>query len=178
MLDNNGDGLITPDDRFVQGSDVPDFYGGLTTNFSYGKWDLSAFVYFKQGHLIQSSFHTSNNSLFGRYNNLAVDYWTPTNPTNAYPRPTISQERPTNNSTLLLFDGSYVKLRNLNLGYTFDANQASKFGMSSLRVYLQGQNLWFSSTYETFDPEIGEDNLDGNVVPSSSLWAIGLKANF
>jgi len=50
--------------------------------------------------------------------------------------------------------------------------------MSSLRVYLQGQNLWFSSTYETFDPEIGEDNLDGSVVPSSSLWAIGLKANF
>jgi TonB-linked SusC/RagA family outer membrane protein len=178
LLDKNGDGLITPDDRFVQGSDIPDFYGGLTTNFSYGKWDLSAFIYFKQGHLIQSSFHTSNNSLFGRYNNLAVDYWTPTNPTNAYPRPTISQERPTNNSTLLLFDGSYVKLRNLNLGYTFDADQASKLGMSSLRVYLQGQNLWFSSTYETFDPEIGEDNLDGSVVPSSSLWAIGLKANF
>ena len=116
--------------------------------------------------------------MFGRYNNLAVDYWTPTNPTNAYPRPTISQERPTNNSTLLLFDGSFVKLRNVSLGYTFDGDQASKFGLNSLRLYLQGQNLWFSSTYETFDPEIGEANLSNSVAPSSSLWAVGLKANF
>ena len=178
LLDYNNDGKITPDDRSVLGSDIPDFYGGVNTNLSYGKWDFNAFLYFKQGHFIQSSFHTRNNSLFGRYNNLAVDYWTPTNPTNAYPRPTISQERPTNNSTLLLFDGSFVKLRNVSLGYTFDGDQASKFGLNSLRLYLQGQNLWFSSTYETFDPEIGEADLSNSVAPSSSLWAVGLKANF
>ena len=178
LLDYDDDGAITPDDRHIIGTDIPSYYGGLTTNFSFRNWDLSAFFYFKQGHMIQSSFHTSNNSLFGRYNNLNVDFWTPDNPTNAYPRPTISQERPENNSTLSYFDGSYIKLRNLTLGYNFDQGLASKIGMRNLRLYLQGQNIWFKTNYETFDPEIGEDNLDRNIAPSSSLWAIGIKANF
>ncbi len=77
--DTNGDGQITPDDRVVLGSDVPDYFGGVTTNFSYGNWDLSAFFYFKQGQMINSNFHRGNNSLQGRYNNLDVDYWTPDN---------------------------------------------------------------------------------------------------
>jgi hypothetical protein len=74
LLDYDNNGEITPDDRHIVGTDIPDYYGGLTTNFSYKNWDLSAFFYFKQGHTIQSSFHTSNNSLFGRYNNLNVDF--------------------------------------------------------------------------------------------------------
>ena len=178
LLDYNGDGAISPDDRSVLGSDIPDYYGGLTTNFNYKNWDFSAFIYFKQGQMIQSSFHTSNNSLFGRYNNLNVDFWTPDNPTNAYPRPTISQERPENNSTLSYFDGSYVKLRNVTLGYSVDEDFASSIGMKNMRLYIQGQNLWFKSEYDTFDPEIGEDNLDGGVAPSSSMWAFGVRANF
>ena len=50
--------------------------------------------------------------------------------------------------------------------------------MSSLRAYIQGQNLWFSSEYDTFDPEIGEATLGSGTTPSSSLWAIGIKAGF
>jgi len=159
LLDYDGNGTIGPEDRSVLGSDIPDYYGGLTTNFSFKNWDFSAFIYFKQGQMIESGFHTRNNSLFGRYNNLNVDYWTPSNPTNAYPRPTISSERPENNSTLAYFDGSYVKLRNVTLGYTFDDDLASRMGMKNLRAYLQGQNLWFKSDYDTFDPEIGENDL-------------------
>lgn len=178
LLDYDGNGSIGPEDRSVLGSDIPDYYGGLTTNFSFKNWDFSAFIYFKQGQMIESSFHTSNNSLFGRYNNLNVDYWTPNNPTNAYPRPTISSERPENNSTLAYFDGSYIKLRNVTLGYSLDDDIASRMGMKNLRLYLQGQNLWFKSDYDTFDPEIGENNLDRNVAPSSSMWAFGVSANF
>jgi TonB-linked SusC/RagA family outer membrane protein len=178
LLDKNGDGKITPDDRHILGTDIPDYFGGLTTNFSYGNWDLNAFIYFRQGQMISSQFHTSNNSLFGRYNNLSVDYWTPNNPTNEYPRPTISQERPENYTTMSYFDGSYVKLRNLTLGYNVDQDQAAKIGMSSLRLYVQGQNLGFISDFETFDPEIGEFNLSSGIAPSSSLWAVGIKANF
>jgi hypothetical protein len=50
--------------------------------------------------------------------------------------------------------------------------------MSRLRLYVQGQNLWFQSDYDTFDPEIGEDDLERGVAPSSSLWTIGIQANF
>jgi TonB-linked SusC/RagA family outer membrane protein len=176
--DSNGDGQITPDDRRVLGSDVPDYFGGITTNFSYGNWDLSAFFYFKQGQMINSNFHRGNNSLQGRYNNLDVDYWTPDNQDARYPRPNIGDERAVDGDLLTYFDGSFVKLRNLTLGYNVDSEVASSIGMRNLRVYLQGQNLWFSSDYETFDPEIGAQTLDSGVAPSSSMWAFGVRANF
>jgi len=176
--DSNGDGQITPDDRSILGSDVPDYFGGITTNFSYGNWDLSAFFYFKQGQMIQSNFHRGNNSLQGRYNNLDVDYWTPDNQDAKYPRPSIGNEGAIDGELLQYFDGSFVKLRNLTLGYNVDSEVASSIGMRNLRVYLQGQNLWFSSDYETFDPEIGAQRIDSGVAPSSSMWAFGVRANF
>lgn len=176
--DTNGDGQITPDDRVVLGTDVPDYFGGLTTNFSYGNFDLSAFFYFKQGQMINSSFHRSNNSLQGRYNNLDVDYWTPENTGGMYPRPNIGNERAVDGDLMRYFDGSYIKLRNLTVGYNFDSNIASTLGMKNLRVYLQGQNLWFGADYDTFDPEVGEENLDSGVAPSSKMWAFGVRANF
>ena len=176
--DSNVDGKITPDDRRVLGTDVPDYFGGITTNFSYGNWDLSAFFYFKQGQMINSNFHRGNNSLQGRYNNLDVDYWTPDNQDARYPRPNIGDERAVDGDLLRYFDGSFVKLRNLTLGYNVDSEVASSIGMRNLRVYLQGQNLWFDSDYDTFDPEIGESTLGSGVAPSSSMWAFGVRANF
>ena len=178
LSDLDGDGRITPADRSVLGSDVPDYFGGITNTFTYRNFDLSAFFYFRQGHLIRSNFHLGNNTLQARYNNLDVDYWTPSNPTNAYPRPQLNQERPENGSTLTYFDGSYLKLRNVTLGYNFDPSTSSKLGLKSLRAYVQGQNLWFSSKYDTFDPEIGEDSLDSGTTPSSKLIAFGLRAGF
>jgi TonB-linked SusC/RagA family outer membrane protein len=178
LADIDGDGKITPADRSIIGTDVPDFFGGITNTLTYGNFDLSAFLYFRQGHMIQSNFHLGNANGQLRYNHLDVDYWTPTNPTNDFPRPNFTQERPENGSTLTYFDGSYVKLRNVTLGYNFDSNIASKMGMSSLRAYVQGQNLWFSSDYETFDPEIGESALSGGTTPSSKLVAFGIKAGF
>jgi TonB-linked SusC/RagA family outer membrane protein len=176
--DTDDDGQITPNDRTVLGSDVPDYFGGITTNFSYGNWDLSAFFYFKQGQMINSNFHRGNNSLQGRYNNLDVDYWTPDNQDARYPRPNIGDERAVDGDLLTYFDGSFVKLRNLTLGYNVDSEIASSIGMRNLRVYLQGQNLWFDSDYDTFDPEIGAQTLDSGVAPSSSMWAFGVRANF
>jgi TonB-linked SusC/RagA family outer membrane protein len=178
LADIDGDGKITPADRSVIGTDVPDYFGGITNTFTYGNFDLSAFFYFRQGHMIRSSFHQGNANGQFRYNHLDVDYWTPTNPTNEYPRPNFTQERPENGSTLEYFDGSYVKLRNVTLGYNFESATASKFGMTSLRAYVQGQNLWFSSEYDTFDPEVGEATLGSGTTPSSKLIAFGIRAAF
>lgn len=178
LADIDGDGQITPADRSVLGSDVPDYFGGITNTFTLGNFDLSAFFYFRQGHMIESSFHVSNANGQFRYNHLDVDYWTPSNPTNDYPRPNFTQERPENGSTLTYFDGSYIKLRNVALGYNFENDTASKLGFSSLRAYIQGQNLWFSSSYDTFDPEVGETALGSGTTPSSKLFAFGIRAGF
>ena len=184
LKDQNGDGIITGDDRKIIGTDVPDYYGGLTTNFTYKGFDLSAFFYYRQGQTIYSNFHVGNNSLFARYNNLNVDYWTIDNQSGTFPRPNQNQERPRNNSTMGYFDGSYVKLRNVTLGYTIPSAVTEKWGMSSLRFYVSGQNLFFITKYDTFDPEVDDPDtgdlpsLGGGTTPSTRVLLFGVKANF
>ena len=187
LADLNGDGVITPDDRKIIGNGVPDFYGGFNNKLSYKGFDLGIFFVYRVGHTVNSGFHASNNSLFGRYNNLDVDYWTIDNPTNAFPRPNENQESPRNGSTLRYFDGGFLKLRNLSLGYNLPDSITEKLGMERLRLTVSGQNLWFASEYDTFDPEVSEDppNPGGNsvslssaVVPSTKQWSISLNATF
>ncbi|NNE75909.1 MAG: SusC/RagA family TonB-linked outer membrane protein, partial [Pricia sp.] len=183
LNDLDGDGLITPDDRKILGTDVPDYYGGLNNRFSYKGLELGVFFYFRQGQMVESNFHGGNNSLFARYNNLDVDYWTINNPTNANPRPNENQESPRDGSTLRYFDGSFIKLRNISLGYSLPNSITDKLGMEELRVTLSGQNLWFITDYETFDPEVAESDdgagsLGSGVVPSNKMFSLSLSARF
>lgn len=188
LRDQNGDGLITDEDRIILGTDVPDFLGGITNRFSYKGFDLSFFFFFRQGGMVNSAFHTSGsfNGLFGRYNNLDVDYWTPNNPTNAFPRPNENQERPRNNATLGYFDGSFVKLRNASLSYTLPSRVTQSLKMSRLKFYVSGQNLLVFSNYDTFDPEADDPDTGDlptigggdNIIPSTRLILFGINAEF
>ena len=180
LNDLDDDGVITPDDRKILGTDTPDYYGGLTNKFSYKGLELGVFFYFRQGQFLQSNFNTSNNTLAGRYNNLDVDYWTIDHPTNANPRPDVDQENPRSGSTLSYFDASFIKLRNISLGYDLPNSITEKLGMKKLKVSISGQNLWFITDYETFDPEISEDagNLGSGVVPSNKMYSLSLSATF
>ena len=180
LNDINGDGVITPEDRKVIGNGVPDFYGGFNNKFSFKGLDLGIFFVFRQGQMVQSAFNAGNNSLFGRYNNLDVDYWTIDNPSNANPRPNENQESPRDGNTLRYFDGSFIKLRNISLGYNLPESITTKLGMEKLRFAISGQNLLFITDYPTFDPEISEDDTDLNsgVVPSTKQWSLSLKATF
>ncbi len=183
LLDLDGDGLITPEDRTIQGTDTPDYYGGLNNRFSYKGIELGIFFYFRQGQTITSNFHSGNNSLFARYNNLDVDYWTINNPSNANPRPNENQESPRNGSTLRYFDSSFIKLRNISLSYSLPGSFVDKLGMEDLRLIISGQNLWFITDYETFDPEVAESDNDAGtlgsgVVPSSKMVSLSLRARF
>ncbi|MFC4096182.1 SusC/RagA family TonB-linked outer membrane protein [Euzebyella saccharophila] len=197
LQDTNNNGVIDPGDRQILGTDTPDYYGGLTNRFSYKGLELGLFFYFRQGQTIRSGFHAGNNSLFARYNNLDVDYWTIDNPSNANPRPNENQESPRNGSTLTYFDGSFIKLRNISLSYALPNSITEKLGMESLKFTLSGQNLWFITDYETFDPEVGEtdDNagpfridlpeeqngaseLGSGIVPSNKMYSLTLSATF
>ncbi|MGS2763395.1 SusC/RagA family TonB-linked outer membrane protein [Sinomicrobium sp. M5D2P9] len=183
LQDVNGDGVISPEDRVVLGSDVPDFYGGITNSFEYKGIDFSFFFYFRQGQMVSSRFHDDNNTLFGRYNNLDVDYWTMDNPTNDFPRPNQNQERPRDASTMSYFDGSFIKLRNVSLGYNLPKSVTDNLGLSSLRLYVSGQNLFFISKFDTFDPENtgNPDNtgeLSSGTTPSNKMYLMGLKVIF
>ncbi|MEM7368628.1 MAG: TonB-dependent receptor [Bacteroidota bacterium] len=188
--DVNNDGVMDGDDRQFLGSDVPDWAGGLTNRFEYKGFDLSLFFFARVGHTIFSTLHTSRNSLFGRYNNLDVDYWTPNNPTNAYPRPNQNQERPRHNGTLGYFQGDYLKLRNATFGYNFGEAVTNALSISGLRVYVSAQNPWFISAYDSYDPEAGgnpdsnpgsNDSEDGRVsvdVPTTKMFLGGVNIKF
>lgn len=188
--DLNGDNRINSLDRQFLGSAVPDFSMGMTNRFAYKGFDFSFFIFTRQGSMIRSVFHTSNNNLFGRYNNLDVDYWTPDNPTNAYPRPNENQEFPKYNSSMSLFDGSFVKVRNINLGYTFNDVALKKIGFSSLRLYSSIQNpfIWsdYRSVHKGVDPETfidGEQGVEAgaitaNVTPPVVQYTFGINVKF
>lgn len=184
LEDLDGDGVITADDRKIIGTDVPDFYGGLTTRFEYKGFDLSAFFYYRQGQTIRSNFHVGNNSLFARYNNYNVDYWTVDNPSGTFPRPNQAQERPRNNNTMGYFDGSYIKLRNVSLGYNLPNELTESIGMTNLRVYVSGQNLWFKAKFDALDPELDVPSTENfpvigtGTTPSTRILLFGVKAQF
>ncbi|WP_255501629.1 TonB-dependent receptor [Olivibacter sp. SDN3] len=186
IRDQNEDGVINDNDRVILGNNRPTLTGGLTNRFAYHGFDLSVFLYFNFGNMIYSTFHEAHNTLFGRYNNLNVDYWTPDNPTNAYPRPNMNQERPVYSTSMAYFSGSFVKIRNINLGYNFPERWAAKIGAQSLRLYVTAQQPLIFSPYinqhQGIDPEGIDFNADNENLPvdtpPSRTWLFGLNVKF
>ncbi len=190
IQDTNGDGRINSLDRVILGSAVPNFSMGMTNRFAFKGLDVSFFVFGRFGSMIRSAFHDNFNSLFGRYNNLAVDYWTPNNPTNMYPRPNQNQERPKYSSSMSYFNGTFVKVRNINFGYTFNQTSLRKIGFGSLRVFSSIQNPFIFSEYRKvhkgIDPETfidGEQGVEGgvinaNIAPPVVQYTFGINAKF
>jgi hypothetical protein len=109
-------------------------------------------------------------------NGAKVDYWTPENPTNSYPRPNanISRASMPFATTLGYQDGSFVKIRNISLGYTFAQSFTKKIGISSLRWYLSARNYFVFSKVKDYDPE-GGGSFDR---PLSKLLVTGINIDF
>lgn len=200
VQDNNGrdadgkltgkpDGKINADDRVILGNDVPKWAGGLTNRFEYKGFDLSFFLFGRFGNKILSGFHRNQLQLAGRYQQIKVDYWTPNNPTNEFPRPKSNQEFPVYNSTLFYYDGSFIKLRNVNFGYTFNSKIANKLGAESIRLFssIQQPKIWskYLTKYNGVDPEAaitssatGTTEVNNGVTPSTTVTTFGLNIKF
>ncbi len=182
VQDTNGDGKITPADRVYLGSEIPSWTGGMTNRFSFKGFDLSVFVYARVGSIIQSGFHQNNNALAGRYEQIKVNYWTPNNPTNDFPRPNSSQEFPVYNTAIIYFDGTFVKVRNINFGYTFPQTIAQKLHLQSLRLFSSIQQPFIFSSYRSkyngVDPETANGTVSNSVVPATRVTTFGLNVKF
>lgn len=180
VTDSNNDGkpdLIGPDDRVILGSDIPSVYGGLNNRFTFKGFDFSFFLYYRLGYTIDSEFNLSNASMQGRYNNIDVDYWTIDNPTNEYPRPNFAQEGPAYGNTLRYFDGGFVKLRTISLGYTLPQSTLSSLNLSNVRIYITAQNPLVWSKYTYMDPE-SVDSINTGDVPSNKVFLGGISITF
>ncbi|WP_345241652.1 TonB-dependent receptor [Nibrella saemangeumensis] len=157
VADLNGNGKIDPGDRTTF-SRVPKFTFGVNNSFEFQNFDLSVFVYGRMGQFLNYEYNTAYKPS-ALENASNVDYWTPENPTNAFPRPNSSYS--TNNylfqSTLGYVDGSFLKIRDISLGYNLPKALSSKIGVGKLRVYGTAQNQFVFSNLKDYDPERGGD---------------------
>jgi TonB-dependent starch-binding outer membrane protein SusC len=141
------DGAITDADRSIIGTFQPDIVLGMTQGLSYKGFDLTAVAASRLGNKIAVPYLSTNGSgtgyfaiLNGRVNMPQVDYWTPTNPTNDFPRPAGGSTNIPYSSTLTYFDGSFIKMRSINLGYSIPEKWLGRTGLNSVRVYASAVN--------------------------------------
>lgn len=176
IQDTNNNGKIDANDKVILGKEMPSFTGGMTNRFSYKRFSFSALVVARFGNMIQSSLYSGNTfALQGRYNNLDVNYWTKNNPTNDFPQPSFNRATPVYASALTYFDGSFVKIKNLSLGYSCPAWLTNRIAVHSLSVYASVQDPFtfapYVSKYKGTDPEI-----PGR--PAMITYTFGINASF
>ena len=183
--DQDGDGDITTNDRTVIGNAMPKWFGGITNTFEYKGFDLSFMFQFNYGNDIYNATRLyATQSRSGRRNMLAevADRWSPTNASNVVP----AYDGYITNDVYSRFveDGSFLRLKNLTLGYTLPKKWTNKFHASRLRVYATGQNLFCLSNYSGYDPEVNSLNnpmmpgLDWGAYPKSRVFTVGIDLQF
>ncbi|QXD14803.1 TonB-dependent receptor [Rhodocaloribacter litoris] len=179
VRDVNRDGVINEEDRVILGTDLPRISGGITNRFRYRNFDFSFFLFGSFGHTIFNDFKVQNSTLASRFNNLDLDYWTPDNPTNEAPRPNRTQENPIYGSTRGYQPGDFLKVRNVQLGYTLPEAFLSRFGMQYMRVYVSANSpLVFSRLEGGLDPEMYGGRVEDDNVPAPRLYTLGLNVTF
>lgn len=172
IADLNNDGKIDAFDRTIIGQRVPKWTAGLSNDFSFKGFDLNIMLVARVGQWISSDYYAKYKRN-GLENGAKIDYWTPENPTNEYPRPNANKNS-NYVTTLTEREASYVKIRNITLGYKFPSSALSKLKLQSLRVYVSGKNLHTFSSLKDFDPE-GEGVIDQ---PLNRLFVFGLNVGF
>lgn len=170
------DGKITAnDDREVVGSAVPKYSFGFSNDVQFSNFDLNIYVYGRIGHMFESDYANKfePNAI---ENGARVDYWTPENPTNEYPRPNanISRASMPFATTLGYKTGSFVKIRNITLGYTLPGKTLDRLHMSRLRLYVSLKNYFTFSKVDDYDPE-GNGSFER---PLTKLVVAGLSFEF
>ena len=176
----NNDKKIDANDRVVLGSQQPDWSGGMTQRFSWKGIDLSIVAFARVGNMVKSDFYQNYNTLFGRYNNLDINYWTPANPTNDFPRPNRNQERPNNYTTLSYFDGSFFKIRNIGVGYNLPKSLMDRWKMQALRVSVDVKQPLIIAPYRQKYKGIDPEDVNTISVDAPATWMLqfGLNATF
>ena len=188
--DTNFDGEITSADRTIVGNPHPDFIFGLTNNFSYKGIDLSIFLQGSYGNDVFNGSRLFLESLQGGDNQLAsiTRRWQQPGDITDIPRATTDPIASAQNkrvSSRFIEDGSYMRVKNVTLGYTVDKKVLEKTMFSSLRVYVSAQNLFTFTNYSGLDPEVnyrGDDNsvigTDFFTYPQAQTVTLGVNLKF
>ncbi len=189
VADLNGDGKINANDKTIIGNRDPKFVGGISNTVSYKGFDLTVVASYRIGGTLVSSLYSSNaNDLGGRNGNLNVDYWTPLNHADYFPKPNWANNgAPPYSSVLTYFSASFLKVRALSLGYSLPPTIIEKLKIKSLRFYVTANDAFilfssYANKYHGIDPESGIDPVSkgtlGTDVPSTYSILAGLNLSF
>jgi TonB-linked SusC/RagA family outer membrane protein len=184
--DVNEDGVITDADRTIIGNPHPDFVYGINLNLGYKNWDLALFGNGSVGNDIFNyiNYWTDFNTFQGNKSKTALyDAWQPSNPSGTFPIMDINDQVSSRPSSYFVEDGSYFRMRNVQLTYNLSEALLSNIGMSRASIYFQGQNLFTITKYTGTNPEIqtGSNNtvgFDGGYMPISRNLILGVNVTF
>jgi TonB-linked SusC/RagA family outer membrane protein len=183
FVDVNSDGKIDDADRTYIGNPFPEFTMGWNLNLEYKGFDFNSFVYASVGNDVYRAYE--RNLAMTNKDRIVLGRWTGEGSTNDAATPRFSFTDGNNNiraSDRYIEDGSFVKIKNLQLGYSFDAPWLDKAKISRLRIYIQARNLYTFTTYRGYDPEISggifDTGVDRGAYPQARSWAFGLDLKF
>jgi TonB-linked SusC/RagA family outer membrane protein len=183
FIDANGDGRITDADRVELGSPYPDFTGGLNLNLEYKGFDMNMFIYAALGQEVYDA--TRRYDMNGtNYRADWLNRWTGPGTSNTYPRVTFVDDNQNMKtvSDFFIHDGSFVRLRNITLGYTLPKSVTDYIKIKSLRFYVTAENLLTFTSYKGYDPEIGggvfSNGIDHGIYPQARTVLGGVNITF
>ena len=176
--DQNGDGIINDLDRTNLGNPFPWLTYGLNTGLGWRNWDLNLFFQGVYGNEIYNALRirTEGNGNTATLSRVMKDVWTTTNTEGSIPNPKGSA-RNQYDSNRFIESGAYLRLKNLQIGYTLPASLTEKAGISRCRFYLQGSNLLTLTRYTGYDPEVG-GGVDYGNYPQARTVMVGVNMNF
>jgi len=179
--DLNNDGVINDLDRAFTGNPNPTFIFALNNSFNYKGFDLSVFLQGVAGNKIFNAnrLYTEAMSVAQNQTIETRNRWTGEGTSNSMPRAIFNDpNKNTRPSDLYVEDGSYLRIKNVTLGYTLPAKLTEKAHMSSVRVYASGLNMYTFTKYTGFDPEVGTSGIDNNVYPVTATYSLGVNIGF
>jgi len=189
FIDLNNDGVLNNNDRTIIGNPNPDFIWSLNNEFGYNNFDLNIFFQGSQGNDILSYTLLELDNLKGSGNatTVALDRWKDSNTDTDVPQ--VNENRDQRVSSRWIYDGSYIRLKNVSLGYSFQNLILNKWNIRKLRLFVSAQNILTITKYKGYDPEvnfnsIGNANsnknlgLDYGSYPTAKSFTFGLNIEF
>ncbi len=184
FVDQNGDGVINfsdDSDKTNLGSPLPDFTMGLSINLNYKNFDFSSMLYAVLGQDIIRNFE--RNQPYANQLDYVIERWTGPGSTNEHPRLTTEPTRNTVFSSYYVEDGSFLRLRNIQLGYSLPSKWIKRLKMERFRIYLAVNNLFTITKYRGYDPDVGSGGalsagVDYGIYPQARTFMGGVQIKF
>lgn len=182
VVDVNGDGVITPDDQTFIGSPQPDAIFGARADIKYKNFDFVLFFQGTVGNDILLGYNRTDRATSNKPSFFYTDRWTESNPTNDWFRADGSNIY-AYNSDLMIFDGSFLRIKQVQVGYNLPKTMLDKFKLGSVRFYVSVEDFFTITGYPGLDPESTSNNVAGSGIdrgyyPLAKKFVTGLTINF